>query len=69
MIQVEQQIEKYPNYATALHNPDFVLYAKSCGGEGIRVEKPEELESGVIWATSQDCPVIVDVITDPRRFV
>jgi pyruvate oxidase len=69
MIQVEQQIEKYPNYATALHNPDFVLYAKSCGGEGIRVEKPEELESAVLWATSQDCPVIVDVITDPRRFV
>ena len=68
MIRVEQQLEQYPNFATTLHNPDFVMYAKSCGGDGIRVEQPEVLEPAVKWAMNQQCPVIVDVITDPRRF-
>ena len=68
MIRVEQQVEKYPNFATELFNPDFALYAKACGGEGIRVENPLELEQAVKWAMDQHRPVIVDVITDPRRF-
>ncbi|HPP78954.1 thiamine pyrophosphate-dependent enzyme [Methanospirillum sp.] len=68
MIRVEQQLEEYPNFATSLHNPDFVMYARSCGGDGIRVEKPEDLESAVLWAMGKECPVIVDVITDPGRF-
>lgn len=68
MIRVEQQVEKYPNFATELLNPDFALYAKACGGEGIRVENPLELEQAVKWAMDQHRPVIVDVITDPRRF-
>ncbi|MDD3574224.1 MAG: thiamine pyrophosphate-binding protein [Methanospirillum sp.] len=68
MIRVEQQVEKYPNFATKLLNPDFALYAKACGGEGIRVMKPEELEPAVNQAMNLKCPVIIDVMTDPRRF-
>jgi len=68
MIRVEQMVEKYPIFATTLHNPDFAMYAKSCGGEGIRVEKPGELEPAVRWAMEQNSPVIVDIITDPNRF-
>ena len=68
MIRVEQQVEKYPNFATSLHNPDFAVYAQSCGGEGIRVEKPDDLAPAIRWALQQNCPVIVDVITDPNRF-
>lgn len=68
MIRVEQQIEQYPNYATTLHNPDFAMYAKSCGGEGILVKNPHELAPAIKWALSQDCPVIIDVMTDPNRF-
>ena len=68
MIRVEQMVEKYPIFATTLHNPDFAMYAKSCGGEGIRVEKTDELAPAVRWAMEQNCPVIVDIITDPNRF-
>lgn len=68
MIRVEQQVENYENFATGLHNPDFAVYAKICGGDGIRVEKPDDLAPAVRWAALQDCPVIVDVMTDPNRF-
>ena len=44
MIQVEQMMEHYPNYATDLLNPDFARYAEVCGGIGIRVSRPEELK-------------------------
>ncbi|MFH0966999.1 MAG: thiamine pyrophosphate-dependent enzyme, partial [Methanobacteriota archaeon] len=68
MIRVEQKVENYENYATSLSNPDFVMYAKACGGEGKRVSEPEDLSRAVRWAMQQKCPVIVDVDTDPNRF-
>ena len=68
MIRVEQMMEKYPNFATDLLNPDFAAYGELCGGGGNRVTKPAELEPAVIAAMSQDRPVIIDVETDPKRF-
>ncbi|MDD1651735.1 MAG: thiamine pyrophosphate-dependent enzyme [Methanomicrobiales archaeon] len=69
MIRVEQETEHYPVFATGLTNPDFAAYGKACGGEGIRVERPEDLEPAIRKAMGMDLPVIVDVETDPRRFV
>jgi pyruvate oxidase len=68
MIRVEQMTEHYPNYATGLLNPDFARYADACGGFGIRVGRPDELRPAILKAMSQSRPVIVDVMTDPRRF-
>jgi len=68
MIQVEQRMEHYPNYATDLLNPDFAAYAEACGGKGITVQKPGELKEAIVRAMSLDVPVIVDVDTDPGRF-
>ena len=68
MIQVEQMMEHYPNFATDLLNPDFAKFAEACGGDGIRVDRPEDLEPAVRKAMSLDLPVIVDVDTDPKRF-
>ncbi|HUW86514.1 MAG TPA: thiamine pyrophosphate-dependent enzyme [Methanoregula sp.] len=68
MIQVEQMMEHYPNYATDLLNPDFARYAEVCGGIGIRVSHPEELKPALLTAMSHRLPVIVDVETDPKRF-
>jgi pyruvate oxidase len=68
MIQVEQMMENYPNYATDLLNPDFARYAEVCGGVGIRVGRPEELRPAILSAMAHRRPVIVDVDTDPRRF-
>ena len=68
MIQVEQMMEQYPNYATDLLNPDFAAYAGVCGGAGISVRQPGELRAAVLRAMALDQPVIVDVDTDPKRF-
>jgi len=68
MIQVEQMMENYPNFATDLLNPDFARYADVCGGIGIPVGHPEELRPALLTAISLNRPVIIDVDTDPRRF-
>ena len=69
MIMQEQKVENYPNWQTELHNCDFAEYARSCGGVGIKVNKAEELEDAVKKALASDKPVIIDINTDPRRFV
>ena len=68
MIQVEQMTENYPNYATELLNPDFAEYARACGGFGVSVEQPGELEQAVRDAFNSKRASIVDVKTDARRF-
>ena len=47
-----------------LHNPDFALFAKACGGEGFTVDKPDELEEILSAALQCGKPVIVDVKCD-----
>ena len=69
MIQVEQMIESYENFATDLINPDFSEYAKSCGGDGIKIEKPKDLEPALKLAMKSKLPFIIDIQTDPRRFI
>ena len=69
MIMQEQKVENYPNWQTDLHNCDFAEYAESCGGVGIKVENPEELPEAVDNALNSDKPVLVDIETDPKRFV
>ncbi|MDD1673134.1 MAG: thiamine pyrophosphate-dependent enzyme [Methanomicrobiales archaeon] len=68
MIQVEQMMENYPNFGTDLYNPDFSAYADACGGVGLRVEKPPDLQPAVEKARNLKIPVIIDVETDPKRF-
>jgi thiamine pyrophosphate-dependent acetolactate synthase large subunit-like protein len=69
MIMQEQKVENYPNWQTELHNCDFAAYASNCGGQGIKVTKPGELEAAVDQALADSGPVIVDINTDPRRFI
>jgi len=68
MIQVEQMVEQYPNFATDLLNPDFAEYARICGGTGFSVKAPDQLVPALQKAMEQDVPVIVDIETDPKRF-
>ncbi len=69
MIMQEQKVEKYPNWQTELYNCDFAEYAQICGGMGIKVTNARELEGAVEKALLLPGPVIVDIDTDPRRFV
>ncbi|HUK93279.1 MAG TPA: thiamine pyrophosphate-dependent enzyme, partial [Methanomicrobiales archaeon] len=54
MIRVEQQMEHYQNFGTELLNPDFAAYADACGGRGIRVTRPGELEPAIRKAMALD---------------
>jgi len=69
MIMQEQLVEKYPNWQTELYNCDFAAFAEDCGGLGISVKTPDELPEAVDKALQAKEPVIVDIETDPRRFI
>ena len=69
MIMQEQKMEGYDNWQTELQDLDFAEYAKQCGGVGITVKTPDELPDAVDKALSTNKPVIVDIDTDPTRFV
>ncbi|MHB8278103.1 MAG: thiamine pyrophosphate-dependent enzyme [Candidatus Humimicrobiaceae bacterium] len=69
MIMQEQKVEVYPNWQTDLYNCDFSDYAENCGGIGIKVTDPKDLPAAVEKALSINKPVIVDIDTDPRRFI
>ncbi len=69
MIMQEQKVENYPNWNTELYNCNFADYANNCGGLGITVKTPDELPGAVEKALKSDKPVIVDIETDPRRFI
>jgi pyruvate oxidase len=69
MIKQEQKVEGYKIWQTELYNPNFADYAEHSGGTGIKVTEPSELEAAVDKALSAKNPVIVDIETDPRRFI
>jgi pyruvate dehydrogenase (quinone) len=43
-------------------NPDFVEFARACGGQGFRAEHPDELRSAISDALAVDGPAIVDCV-------
>jgi pyruvate oxidase len=69
MIKQEQKVEGYKIWQTELYNPNFADFAEHSGGTGIKVTEPGELEAAVDKALSAKKPVIVDIETDPRRFI
>jgi pyruvate oxidase/acetolactate synthase-1/2/3 large subunit len=69
MIMQEQKVEGYESWQTDLYNFDFADFAEHSGGIGIRVSEPRELEGSVQSALSSDKATIVDIETDPRRFM
>jgi thiamine pyrophosphate-dependent acetolactate synthase large subunit-like protein len=69
MIMQEQKVEGYEGWQTDLYDFSFADFAEHSGGMGIKVKEPSELEAAVDKALSATKPVIVDIDTDPRRFI
>jgi len=44
---------------------DFALWARACGGLGVRVERSDEVEAAVRAALDHPGPALVDVVIDP----
>lgn len=66
-IKKEQARDNYPEYGVSFPNPNFAEFARSCGGEGYRVEDPAELDSILKSAFGSDRPCLVEVIVDPEK--
>jgi thiamine pyrophosphate-dependent acetolactate synthase large subunit-like protein len=64
-ISEEQRSAEYAVWQTALHNPDFAAYARTCGAYGRRVTDAQDLASAIAEALSHPGPALVEVLTDP----
>ena len=69
MIMQEQKVEGYEGWQTDLHDFSFATFAENAGGLGIKVTEPIQLEAAVDKALKSEKPTIVDIDTDPRRFL
>lgn len=68
-VELEMEATGFPKYGTTLVNPDFALYAEACGGMGLKVSAPEELETAIIEAYASDKPYILDVQVNPGELI
>ena len=69
MIMQEQKVEGYPTSQTELYDYNFADFAKNAGGVGIKVTEPSQLPAAVDIALASTKATIVDIDTDPRRFI
>jgi pyruvate dehydrogenase (quinone) len=61
LIQMEQEVEGYPEHETKLLNPDYALLARAFGAVGRSVSNPAELRDAVHATLAEDGPAILDV--------
>lgn len=66
MIKYEQQVSGHLNYETDLGPVNFANFANSCGGEGYRIERHDELETTMQQAFLSTKPVIIDVMIEDQ---
>ena len=63
-ISKEQRDGEWQVWQTSLQNPNFSEYAKLCGGDGVRVEKQEDLDKAFAKGLASPKPFIVEIMTD-----
>ena len=62
----EQMVLGYPEYGVRWERrADFAPWAQACGGHGVRVEDPADLEPALAAALAFQGPSLVDVIVNP----
>jgi len=66
MVRLEMQVAGFPDFQTELNSVDFAALAEACGIRGIRVERHDEVETGIREMLAADGPVLCDVCTDPE---
>ena len=63
-ISKEQRAGQWQVWQTSLHNPNFAIFAKNCGGFGKRVTDYAQLDEAVQSALDYPGPALVEVISD-----
>jgi thiamine pyrophosphate-dependent acetolactate synthase large subunit-like protein/nitrite reductase/ring-hydroxylating ferredoxin subunit len=62
----EQRAGEWPVWETSLHNPSFAMFARQCGGHGVKVAVAEGLDRAIAEALAYKGPSLVEVISDPE---
>ncbi len=63
-IELEQKSTGFLNTGTDFKNPNFAAMAEATGVRGIRIERPDDVESGIAAALAHDGPVLVDAVVN-----
>ena len=63
-IELEQKSTGFLDTGTELKNPNAAAMAEAVGVRGIRLERPEDVETGVAEALKHDGPVLVDAVVN-----
>jgi len=61
-IEIEQKSSGFLDTGTSFKNPNFAAMAEAVGVRGIRLEHPDEVESGIAAALAHDGPVLIDAV-------
>jgi thiamine pyrophosphate-dependent acetolactate synthase large subunit-like protein len=64
LIHLEAEALGVPAYEKGIRfpNPDFAALAQACGGQGFKVDKPDQLRSTIAKALACEGPAIVDAV-------
>ncbi|MTI00164.1 thiamine pyrophosphate-dependent enzyme [Roseibium sp. RKSG952] len=68
-IALEQEGKGLPEHSIDLVNPDFAVFARACGGIGIDVHRPDELDDAMKDAFSNDKATVVNVFVEPGELI
>jgi pyruvate oxidase len=60
----EQRAGEWPVWETGLHNPSFAMFARQCGGHGVKVSLVEDLDRALAQALAVAGPALVEIMTD-----
>jgi len=63
-IELEQKSTGFLDTGTDFKNPNFAAMAEAVGVRGIRVENPEDVQSGLATALAHKGPVLVDAVVN-----
>jgi pyruvate dehydrogenase (quinone)/pyruvate decarboxylase len=66
-VMFEQREIGYPNYGCELPPIDFVAFAKACGADGFRCERPEEIRPAIQAAFNSPKAALVEAVVDPEE--
>lgn len=69
LVHLEMEEAAMPAFkpGVGMRNPDFAMFAQSCGGRGFRVTQPQALRETIAQALAAEGPVVVDVAVDPSE--
>jgi len=66
-VKFEQKEIGNPEYGCDLPPIDFVAFAKACGADGFRCERPDEVRPAITAALKSSKPAVVEAVVDAEE--